>query len=198
MSSNSSVNFFDSQFKRQVLQADLHLNPFEELALPYLNGRVLDYGCGLGNLSIAAAQRGCDVVALDASATAIAHIREVARATGLPIQADEADLRDHQLTQEFDVVACIGLLMFFDCPSAHAQLASLQSHLRTGGVAIVNVLVQGTSYLDMFDPSGHCLFGRGELKDWFAGWEILLHVFSEFPAPGETLKVFETVIAKKL
>jgi tellurite methyltransferase len=148
-------------------------------------------------LAICRSQRR-SAVALDASATAIAHIREVARATGLRIHADQADLRDHQVAQEFDVVACIGLLMFFDCPSAHAQLASLQSHLRTGGVAIVNVLVQGTTYLDMFDPSGHCLFGRGELKDRFDGWEILLHEFSEFLARGETLKVFETVIAKKL
>src|SRR5665647_2708874 len=67
MDPNLSVRFFDTQFQQQVRQTDLPLNPFEQTALSYLHGHVLDYGCGLGNLAVAAAQRGCSVVALDAS-----------------------------------------------------------------------------------------------------------------------------------
>jgi SAM-dependent methyltransferase len=63
----TSVRRFDEQFARQVREGDLRLNPFETAALPYLSGRVLDYGCGLGNLAVAAARRDCTVVALDAS-----------------------------------------------------------------------------------------------------------------------------------
>ena len=73
MDTNRSVNFFDEQFRRQVAAGEYALNPFELAALPHLHGAVLDYGCGLGNLAVEAARRGCQVLALDASARAAAN-----------------------------------------------------------------------------------------------------------------------------
>jgi len=197
MDSTASIHFFETQFQRQVLEAEAGLNPFEQQALPYLQGAVLDYGCGLGQLALAAARRGCSVLALDASRTAIEHLRQVARAEALTITAAEADLRRHELQDQFDAVACIGLLMFFDCPTAFAQLQQLQDHVRPGGVAIVKVLVEGTTYLGMFDPSGHCLFSRDEMHKRFAGWQILRSEYQDFPAANDTTKSFVTVIARK-
>lgn len=197
MDPGSSVRFFDAQFQRQVREADLGLNPFERIALPYLAGRVLDYGCGLGNLAIAAAERGCSVLALDASPTAIGHLHRVAAEQALPIEAAEADLRSHELTGEFDAVVSIGLLMFFDCATAMRQLQQLQSHTRAGGVAVVNVLVEGTTYLDMFDPQAYCLFPRGELPARFSGWELLQVEAQDFPAPNGQVKAFVTLVARK-
>lgn len=197
MSSDASVRFFDAQFQRQVRESDRALNPFEKLALPYLRGTVLDYGCGMGNLALAAARRGCSVMALDASHTAIEHLRQAAQAESLAITATEADLRTHRICNDYDAVACIGLLMFFDCPTALAQLHQLQAHVRPGGVAAVNVLVQGTTYLGMFDPASHCLFARDEMHRHFAGWEILCAEYQDFPAVNETVKSFITVIARK-
>lgn len=197
MAVNDSVKFFDAQFQQQTRDHDFRLNPFELAALPYLHGRVFDYGCGLGNLAFAAAERGCSVLALDASPAAIAHIKRRAAAEALPVQAALADLRNHELDEDFDAVVSIGLLMFFDCPTAFRALSNLQSHVRAGGVAVVNVLIEGTSYLDMFEPKGHCLFSRTELASRFAGWSMLRSEFSDFEAPGERNKAFATVIARK-
>ena len=197
MESSASVRRFDAQFTRQVRDGDLALNPFETAALPYLRGRVLDFGCGLGNLAVAAARRGCTVVALDASPAAIEHLRRTASEQSLAIEASEADLRTYEIRGEFDAVASIGLLMFFDCPTAYAQLEQLKAHLRPGGHAIVNVLVEGTTWLEMFDPAGHCLFAPGELARRFGDWTIERAEASEFPAGGDRIKAFVTVVARK-
>ena len=61
----------------------------------------------------------------------------------------------------------------------------------------MNVLVEGTTWLEKFDPSAHCLFGRGELARRFHGWTIVLNEASEYPASGDTIKSFETIVARK-
>jgi tellurite methyltransferase len=193
----SSIEFFDAQFQRQVDAGAIELNPFEVAALPYLRGRVLDFGCGLGALSITAARRGCSVLALDASTTAIEHLRQVATQNALPIEAHEADLRNYRLSEDFDTVVSIGLLMFFDCPTALQQLAQLQSRVRPAGTAVINVLVEGTTYLDMFDEQGHCLFARDELRKQFSSWDVLSCEYQDFTAPLNRTKSFVTLIAQK-
>ena len=197
MNPDGSVAFFDRQFQRQVRDRDFTLNPFELAALPHLQGRVLDFGCGLGNLAIAAAQRGCPVLALDASRAAISHLRQRAAAESLPVEAVEADLRNYAIGEDFDCVVSIGLLMFFDCATAFRILSMLQARVRPGGIAVVNVLVEGTSYLDMFEPGHYCLFARHELESRFADWNIIHSEFRDFDAPGQTGKSFATLIARK-
>ena len=193
----TSVEFFNTQFQRQVDSGEIELNPFEIAALPYLRGRVLDFGCGLGALAITAARRGCSVLALDASPTAIEHLRQVAAHDALPIEAHEADLRNYPLTEDFDTIVSIGLLMFFDCPTALHQLAQLQSRVRAGGTAVVNVLIEGTTYFDMFDEQGYCLFARDELRKQFASWNVLSCEYQDFTAPMNRVKSFVTIIAQK-
>ena len=87
--------------------------------------------------------------------------------------------------------------MFFDCPAAFRALSNLQARVREGGVAVVNVLIEGTTYLEMFDAKSHCLFSRAEMETRFSGWTILHSEFSDFEAPGATKKAFATLIARK-
>ncbi|WP_291089591.1 methyltransferase domain-containing protein [Hydrogenophaga sp.] len=197
MSSNRSVDFFDRQFERQIHQTNSALNPFEQAALPHLRGRVLDFGCGMGNLALAAARQGCSVLALDASEVAISHLQQVASDEGLPVQAQVADLRRYSVSGEFDTIVSIGLLMFLDCATAHRALADLQAHLVPGGTMVVNVLVEGTTYMDMFDPEAHCLFARDFLETGLAGWQVIASGHQDFAAPGDTVKSFATIVARK-
>lgn len=197
MTTSHSVQFFEQQFQRQADAAALQLNPFEEVALPYLRGHVLDFGCGLGNLAVAAARQRCRVLALDGSATAIAHLRQRAQEEALAIEAQQADLSDHRLQKDFDTVVSIGLLMFLDCAQALQQLAQLQQRLRSGGAFALTVLVQGTTYLDMFDPRQQCLLRPEQLLAHFEGWHIVEQREPVFPAPQQRVKSFLSLIAIK-
>ncbi len=194
---NRSVEFFDSQFQRQISGRDFALNPFEKLALPLLRGRVLDLGCGLGNLAIAAARQGANVLALDASVNAIEHIRKVASAEALPIEAELTDLATYCISGDFDVIVSIGLLMFMERPSAQRLLNEIHSHITPQGLAIINVLIEGTTYLDMFEPGRYYLFAENELRDRFSGWEIIESKYDSFEAPGPSVKRFATLIARR-
>ena len=192
-----SVDFFESQFQRQVRAREFELNPFERLSLDYVQGAVLDLGCGMGNLAIEAARRGCTVTAIDGSPTAIARIRSNAQQEHLTIEAIEADLQNFQIASDYDTILAIGLLMFFRESRAHRLLSEIENHDRVGGRAVVNVLIEGTTFMDMFTPGEYYLFRREELVDRLAGWLIEVTRFDNFPAPGDTVKSFATVIASK-
>ncbi len=197
MTANRAIDFFEAQFRRQAAAGERALNPFEAATLPHLHGRVLDMGCGLGNLALAAAGRGCEVRAVDASEAGVACLRARAQAAGAAVDAVCADAAAFATAGRFDAVVSIGLLMFFDCPTARRLLARWQDWVAPAGVMAVNVLVEGTTYLDMFDPAGHCLWKPDELDAAFAGWELAHAVTEDYPAPGGTVKRFRTLIARK-
>lgn len=154
-------------------------------------------GCGLGNLSIEAARRGLSVLALDASSNAIARIRQAAAAEALPLLAETVDFDCYGIEDTFDTVIAIGLFMFFPRERALSLLLDAQAHVRPSGIAVVNVLIEGTTYLDMFEPAHYYLFKRNELRERFADWEILQSIYDTFEAPGGTIKAFDTIVARK-
>jgi tellurite methyltransferase len=196
---NHSVDFFDRQFQAQLRSQNLELNPFERVALAHCRGRVLDFGCGLGNLAVSAARTGLCVDAVDASPAAIGHLAQLAQDVRLRLKPVCADAEAFEWQGCYDTVVSIGLLMFLDCASAWRLMQRLTEHTCPGGTAVVNVLVSGTTYLDMFGSDAHCLFDEDELPRWFDahGWSVVQAEPSSFDAPGGTVKRFTTVVAQR-
>lgn len=192
-----SVGFFDAQFERQVRAAEFALNPFESVALAYAAGRVLDYGCGLGNFAVAAARRGCRVYALDASPAAIEYLRRLAASEGLAVDAREADLRVHEIDGPYDTVVSIGLLCYFDRASATHALGRLREGVRPGGVLFVNLLVDGTTWIEGFAGGPRCLVPAGEWRARLDDWEVLVDDRTDVAVADGTVKRFVTLAARR-
>jgi tellurite methyltransferase len=197
MTTNRAIDFFDAQFRRQIGAAEFALNPFEAWALPHVRGRLLDLGCGLGNFSIAAARRASPVTALDGSQAAIDRITAVTEQERLPLVAEQVDFSTWRATEAFDTVAAIGLFMFFARPRALQLLDDALAHVAPGGVAIINVLTEGTTFLDMFEPAHYTLFRRDEIEARHPGWRVVASRDDVFPALGGTVKCFATRVVER-
>lgn len=193
---NRSIHFFDEQFRRQVAAGEFALNPFERAALPHVHGRTLDLGCGLGNLALEAARRGARVLAVDASPAAIERVASAARQEQLAVEAHVVEVAEYRIPGDFDTIVAIGLLMFFSRERAWAMLDRICDAVAADGIAIVNVLVEGTTYIDMFEPGHFHLFDPVELARRFEGWDTILMQRDSFAAAGGTKKEFLTLIAR--
>ncbi|MEV3857188.1 class I SAM-dependent methyltransferase [Streptomyces sp. NPDC050095] len=96
--------------------------------------RVLDLGCGPGRNALHLAARGCDVDAVDQSATATAWGRERAAAAGLGVRFHQGDIFDVQLPyQTYDVVYDSGCLHHLPPHRRVSYLALLDRLLAPGG-----------------------------------------------------------------
>jgi tellurite methyltransferase len=81
-----------------------------------------------------------------------------AQREGLPVRGIQANIENWTIDESYDTIVVIGLLMFFRHETALKLLTAIQEHVKPGGRAIVNVLIEGTTYLGMFDPKNYCLF----------------------------------------
>jgi ubiquinone/menaquinone biosynthesis C-methylase UbiE len=84
--------------------------------------RLLDVGCGAGQLTLPAARKGIQVTGLDLAANLVQQARAKAAAEGLTIQVDEADAEDLPYPDaSFDVVLSLIGSMFAPRPELVAS-----------------------------------------------------------------------------
>jgi len=93
---------------------------------------VLDAGCGNGSLSVGISQFGCEVVAIDASASVEVAFRHFAGKSGERTYFVQGDLTNPPLRREvFDVIFSSGVL--HHNPDTREALRAIARSLRAGG-----------------------------------------------------------------
>lgn len=98
------------------------------------HGRVLDVGCGTGDIALMAASLGLPTLGVDAAPTAIAHAKRKAAAHGIEARFLEWDaLNLAGLEEQFDTVIDIGLFHCFADADRTALADSLAAALAPGG-----------------------------------------------------------------
>lgn len=120
--------------------------------------RILDAGCGTGALSVAAAQRGASVVAVDLSPTlvALARERQPLLIGGGSIDFRSGDMLDPALGH-FDYVVGMDSLIHYEPKDAVRALAALAQRTRH---AVVFTYAPSSPLLEVFHAVGK-LFPKG-------------------------------------
>ncbi len=105
--------------------------------------RLLDVGCGSGQLALMAAKDGLDVTGLDIASNLVERARERAQAEGLPSRFEEGDAEALPFPDaSFDVVASLIAAMFAPRPDLVAK--ELLRVCKPGGIiAMGNWTAQG-------------------------------------------------------
>jgi 3-polyprenyl-4-hydroxybenzoate decarboxylase/protein-L-isoaspartate O-methyltransferase len=114
-----------------VLDADL------EAALKEGRGRLLDLGCGLGTVAIAAAKLGYEVTASDVSSVALEGARKAAGP--LPISFVADDILSSKLEGPFDVIVDRAVLHTLPSQSHDRYLRSIARLMKPGGRLMLKV-----------------------------------------------------------
>jgi cyclopropane fatty-acyl-phospholipid synthase-like methyltransferase len=103
-----------------------------------IKGRVLDAGCGTGEHTLMAAQRGLDATGVDASPRAIQLAERKAADRGIDARflvRDALELAD--LNEQFDTVIDSGLFHVFDDQARVRYVSALAAVVRPGGQVLL-------------------------------------------------------------
>jgi ubiquinone/menaquinone biosynthesis C-methylase UbiE len=134
-----------------VKSKDLYAGAKYAIVQRYLGGkpnlRILNVGCGSGDLSLQLAAKGHSVLGIDIEPAHIALARENARRAGSPANCQfiAAPIEDFRSATPFDCVVCTDVLEHIQ--DDHAAFAQMMSLLRPGGRVVLAV------------PAGQRLFG---------------------------------------
>ena len=104
--------------------------------------RVLDFGCGVGRLSIPLARRAAHVLGCDVAPTMLAHARENAERAGVRNVEFTTEQPDDLADEPFDFILSLLVLQHIPTVTGYALFAKLLASLAPGGVAALHVTLR--------------------------------------------------------
>ena len=134
------------------LQGIIHTDFIRRYVRP--GARVLDAGCGPGRFSIAIAELGATVTALDLSEHQLQLAKERLGEAGVLERVDgfvSADIADLSMFADgrFDVVVCYGGALSYVCDQRHGAASELVRVVRREGVILTSVMSLNGAAVDL-------------------------------------------------
>ena len=146
-SSTANINnsFFAGLYKhawKGIIPAGLteaEVDFIAEITAIKSSGKILDIMSGYGRHTLELGRRGVQVTAVDNLQDYIDEIKIKASEQNLPIDAIQSDVLNIKLNGLYDAAICMGnSFAFFDKHDAVRVLKNISTHLKRGGVLIIN------------------------------------------------------------
>lgn len=174
------AEFWDERYRGEGFSFGTEPNAFLASQAHYLKPglRVLVPGDGEGRNGVWLAQRGLIADTVDVSPVGVAKARELARARGVEINAEIADLLDWDWPRgRYDVVAAL-YIHFFDAGRPRMHRSMLDA-LKPGGIIIFEAFrIEQMEFQKLYHSGGprtaDMLSSRAKLEADFASASILL------------------------
>lgn len=140
--------------------------------------KVLDIGCGEGKDAVFLARNGYKVTAFDIAESGLAKGRELAERNGTYVDFFKADINDFELTDDYDIIFCSGVLHYIEPMKRNEFVQKVRSHTKLGGLNIINVFVEKPYIRNHESKKISHLWKSGELFTHFYDWKF--HTMEEF------------------
>ena len=137
-------------------------------------GRLLELGCGRGNVALSFASQGWDVTGVDFSPSAIEWAKRLAAEVGQAATFEVADLRQEWpfADNSFDVVIDASCLHFFHGVDRGHFLNEARRVLKPGGVFLLSTIVNQPEEKDWeflgYDPVTRTSVQHGVVMNYYA------------------------------
>jgi cyclopropane fatty-acyl-phospholipid synthase-like methyltransferase len=143
--SNINDTYFDGHYKeiwKTIIPAELTGKEIDFM-LPYFQlkegSKVLDLMCGYGRHSIALAQKGILVTAVDNLGDYTEEIKATVEKEKLPVQVITSDVLKYHSEETYDLAICMGnSLNFFNAADTTKLLKNVAAQLKPGGSLLIN------------------------------------------------------------
>jgi cyclopropane fatty-acyl-phospholipid synthase-like methyltransferase len=187
MTSSPNINntFFEGSYKhawKRIIPPGLteaEVDFIQDVAGLNEGSKALDLMCGYGRHALELGRRGVKVTAIDNLEEYVEEIKVKAVEQSLHVEARTADVLNMSLNEVYHAAVCMGnSFAFFDKADAISIIKNVSSHLKPGGVFIINSWMVAEIALKHFKE-----------KDWHYAGEykcILESKYSLFPSRIET------------
>jgi tellurite methyltransferase len=169
--------------------------------LPHPAPTLVDLGMGRGRDAIYFAGRGFRVLGIERSELGILRAERRAARYSIPLQALRADLRTVRLPRSSDVIFSSTALNHLPPTLRRRRFAHFRERTHPGGIHAVNAFVRASRTGVPPEPGTNgTLFRPGELRGYYADWEILESGVVGFDclAPGRDHRhAVDVVVARK-
>lgn len=167
--------------------------------------RILDLACGYGRHSLSFARKGYSVVGVDITSEYIIDAKKVTRAESLSADFINADIRDIQFKNEFDVVLNLadGAIGYLESDEENLKIFDVISHaLKPGGKHFIDIC--NAEHAESYFPKSNWEAGEKALSlakfEWnaetrrmlYGGWDIPYGVLAEKPniITGDSIRLY--------
>jgi SAM-dependent methyltransferase len=190
-SSNINNSFFKGSYKhawKGIIPPGLteaEADFIQDIAALKKGDKVLDIMCGYGRHALELGRRGIQVTAIDNLNAYIEEIKAKASEQDLSVDAIQVDVLHAKLDGTYDAAICMGnSFAFFDRQDAITILKNISSHLKPGGVFVINSWIIAEIALKYFKE-----------KDWHYAGEYKCLLEYQYRFNPSRIESEQTIIA---